>query len=722
MGASFGSSGSAGGATEATLAEVLDALGLLGTGVRLDATTLAALENTTVTLSNPTPATDVSALATATKQDALKAVADDLAKTTDIAALQAALPASPETGLAKTADVQAVRDRLAAALHADGGAKVHLTNPPTNPETGLATQTTLASLLSTVATAAKQDGMLAQLQAIADNTDGIELSLTDIDLNTDGLETALANTITELGQKLEAGDVTGLATSAKQDSIITSLNAMATQTTSAAILAKLTADPATQTTLAAVLAKLSSDPATQATSAAILAKLSADPATQTTLASVATLLGGGLPTALDGAGRLKVGVSGTVDTELPAAAALTDIDANPMVPGVGAYMMGWNATTWQRIKADSAGLLVKINATSILHADGVANNSFTLPPAAGMLFNGTTWDRVRGAAGTGMATGLAASAIGVWGGGSTWDSLVVANSDSATSTGMPRMAGYVYNGATWDRPRGDATGGLRVQSRADDVTTGSIVASSTAITATVKDGMGACAIEFGGTHAGVTFSLQISFDGGTNYRPYQMVRGDTTGNPVATGIAPGSNVAGFFESSLPPGATHIRVQATAYTSGSMTIRIGQAQEGVETIVAINSGTIGLQAGSLRIGSVQRTAINYSDSVATLAGSGTFTGTARDLLNAASTGTQFPAGYAEEFRGQAISDVVGTLALEVSADNVTWRRIEEVTASTTGTGGLFVAKIRHYPATKYVRLVYTNGAGAQGHFQLASWMY
>jgi hypothetical protein len=56
----------------------------------------------------------------------------------------------------------------------------------------------------------------------------------------------------------------------------------------AAILAKLTSDPATQTTLAAILAKLVTAPAleTGGNLAAILAKLTSDPATQTTLAAI----------------------------------------------------------------------------------------------------------------------------------------------------------------------------------------------------------------------------------------------------------------------------------------------------------------------------------------------------------------------------------------------------------------------------------------------------
>lgn len=81
-------------------------------------------------------------------------------------------------------------------------------------------------------------------------------------------------------------DAAPLAVSGPLTSAQLAAAALATHADAAAILAKLSADPATQTTLAAVLAKLSSDPASQTTLAAILAKLTADPATQTTLAAV----------------------------------------------------------------------------------------------------------------------------------------------------------------------------------------------------------------------------------------------------------------------------------------------------------------------------------------------------------------------------------------------------------------------------------------------------
>lgn len=93
-------------------------------------------------------------------------------------------------------------------------------------------------------------------------------------------------------------------TDADVEALLTSLDGkdFSTQTTAAAILAKLTSDPATQTTLAAILAKITSDPATQTTLAAILAKLIAAPATEakqdtgnTSLASIDTKLTNPLP-------------------------------------------------------------------------------------------------------------------------------------------------------------------------------------------------------------------------------------------------------------------------------------------------------------------------------------------------------------------------------------------------------------------------------------------
>jgi hypothetical protein len=64
---------------------------------------------------------------------------------------------------------------------------------------------------------------------------------------------------------------------------------------------------------------------------------------------------------VDANGALWVNVNNTVtvDTELPAAAALADDTANPTVPGVGGFLLGYDSgnTNWNRVEVDDAGHL-----------------------------------------------------------------------------------------------------------------------------------------------------------------------------------------------------------------------------------------------------------------------------------------------------------------------------------------------------------------------------
>lgn len=70
--------------------------------------------------------------------------------------------------------------------------------------------------------------------------------------------------------------------------------------------------------------------------------------------------------------KTEVAVTGTitVDSEFPAAAAITDDFANPTTTSVIAMGMGWDGTAWDRLKGDSTdGLLVNLGA----------NNDVTVP-------------------------------------------------------------------------------------------------------------------------------------------------------------------------------------------------------------------------------------------------------------------------------------------------------------------------------------------------------
>jgi hypothetical protein len=123
---------------------------------------------------------------------------------------------------------------------------------------------------------------------------------------------------------------------------------------------------------------------------------------------------------VDASGRLSVNLTAssatvTVDSELPAAAALSDNFANPTAPGVGAFNMVWDGSTWDRAPGTSTdGLLVNLGTNNDVTvtsgsitadtelpaaaalADNTSNPTVPAVGAFGMLFDGSTWDRAPG--------------------------------------------------------------------------------------------------------------------------------------------------------------------------------------------------------------------------------------------------------------------------------------------------------------------------------------
>lgn len=164
---------------------------------------------------------------------------------------------SPETGLAKEATLLSVLSSVDGLEGFTDGIEGSLT---TLNGKDFATQTTLAAILTAInaqadqtetqpisaallplpagaSTSVKQDtlighvdGLEGLLTTIRDNTDGLEATLTNVDINTDDIEAQLTSIFTELLEKLQAGDITGLATSAKQDVGNTSLASVDTKT------------------------------------------------------------------------------------------------------------------------------------------------------------------------------------------------------------------------------------------------------------------------------------------------------------------------------------------------------------------------------------------------------------------------------------------------------------------------------------------------------------
>lgn len=73
---------------------------------------------------------------------------------------------------------------------------------------------------------------------------------------------------------------------------------------------------------------------------------------------------------------VQVGNTVTVDSELPAAAALADATVNPTVPGVGAYLMGFDGTDWDRVRlsGSNGSLQTNVTNTSLTVVQSTATN------------------------------------------------------------------------------------------------------------------------------------------------------------------------------------------------------------------------------------------------------------------------------------------------------------------------------------------------------------
>jgi hypothetical protein len=102
------------------------------------------------------------------------------------------------------------------------------------------------------------------------------------------------------------------------------------------------------------------------------------------------------------------------------------------------------------------------------------------------------------------------------------------------------------------------------------------------------------------------------------------------------------------------------------------------------------------------------ASGFSDTIAALGGSATFTGTSRDASTLV--------GYSY-FAANFYSDVAGTAFIEYSNDNTIWYPANGVagTALAAGTNVALSARL----VARYWRVRYVNGAGAQATFAVNS---
>lgn len=268
----------------------------------------------------------------------------------------------------------------------------------------------------------------------------------------------------------------------------------------------------------------------------------------------------------------------------------------------------------------------------------------------------------------------------------------------------------------------DGAGRLQTARPPDLKTSGTINAAGGAVTLPVTDDYASFSIVQSAVGGTASYAYEFSVDGGATWYAMTARNPGSTGSAIITGQTNpnGSSVVG----NIPAGVTHLRVRASSWTSGAATWTISASAIPSDPAVGI-TGTItsALTASGNVLGYVKSPAAWFDDTATALAANASFTGVSRDLTAVATATAMTSTGVTGQFevRLGAVSDQSGILALEVSRDNVNWRRIREVTTVSTTSAGLHVAEYTYRPWTRYMRVSYTNGGTAQTHFMLQTFM-
>lgn len=210
-----------------------------------------------------------------------------------------------------------------------------------------------------------------------------------------------------------------------------------------------------------------------------------------------------------------------------------------------------------------------------------------------------------------------------------------------------------------------------IQGVQDTATTGSITSAASVVGPLSVVQRNVITISIRGTYAGVTFIIEASDDGGTSWFPLQCID-NATGQAGST-WTPGANSSASYDSAV-GGYTHIRVRATAWTSGTANVQLTGQSFAYDPVVAAISQPLDVD------------------------------------LTAASVGAANGDLFSVDARGIAaiLLQITGTFSATVtfqgSDDGTTWSTVNAINASTgvvatTSTAvGLFAIPVR----TRYVR--------------------
>lgn len=205
-----------------------------------------------------------------------------------------------------------------------------------------------------------------------------------------------------------------------------------------------------------------------------------------------------------------------------------------------------------------------------------------------------------------------------------------------------------------------------------------------------------------GITAGQVIFEQTNDPSSTTGVSLAVYEGGVTNNVIVGATSIAASTRRIFN--MPLTARYLRVRiSTAFAGGTVqAIAVLSQQPYAAPVMTVQQSS----SGSLVAASADN--IFYNDSSTAQAASATLTGSSRDVGAAASANHRYSA-----FNVMAFADQAGTLRIEVSNDNSTWRRATADTAVAANTPVIMSIPVM----TRYHRAVYVNGATAQGAFML-----
>ena len=139
-----------------------------------------------------------------------------------------------------------------------------------------------------------------------------------------------------------------------------------------------------------------------------------------------------------------------------------------------------------------------------------------------------------------------------------------------------------YDGTTVRTLKTDITGNLLVNGVQDARSTANITTATSIVGPYSVNNRNVTTITISGTYAGVSFIVEASDDGGTAWFPLQSIN-NATGQASAT-WTPGTNATASYDTAV-GGYTHIRVRATAWSSGTTIVGVSSQVFAYDPVVA-----------------------------------------------------------------------------------------------------------------------------------------